>query len=321
MFLITVSAIVVYLLASWYLNVIPDDNSLVTDLQRIRDVYDIDAILRDKALLSTEHVRSYYDATTERDYALLELFMGSGMHTRLQGVQQAAFIMHEIAEIQAERVLEVGCGKGHCSLWLARAMQDVHFSGMDLLPRHVETAIAASCDLENTSFFQGDALHLSDERFDIIFGVESLCHIDTPEKLWYFIQQATAKLNAGGRLVIIDGFRSPTFDIASPEQQLAMLLAESGFKIRSMPSKMDWIELCTEAGLTLVMDLDLTAQAMPFWSLGWRISRLIVGIPYFVRWLITYRPQTASNLLSVSMTAHAMRDSGAAEYGMLVFTN
>ena len=65
-------------------------------------------------------------------------------------------------------------------------------------------------------------------------------------------------------------------------------------------------------GLHLIKNVDLTSEALPFWTTGWRLARIALRLIPFVRYL-----RLSGNLLSVATTAHAMR--GAAEYGELVF--
>jgi len=50
----------------------------------------------------------------------------------------------------------------------------------------------------------------------MIFGIESICYMDTPEKMDGFAQSCSALLKQGGNLVIIDGFRSSDFDKCGP---------------------------------------------------------------------------------------------------------
>jgi len=91
-----------------------------------------------------------------------------------------------------------------------------------------------------------------------------------------------------------------------------MRLAECGFRIRRMPSKAEWVQEAKDVGLHLIRNVDLTSEALPFWTIGWRLARSILRLVPFVRVF-----GVTDNLLSVTMTAHAMR--GAAEYGVLVF--
>ena len=77
-----------------------------------------------------------------------------------------------------------------------------------------------------------------------------------------------------------------------------------------------------DMGLVLVRDMDLTHKALPFWTLGWQVARVVLLFPFVLRWYVLLSPQTrrltAACFLSVATTAHAMH-SGAAEYGILVF--
>jgi hypothetical protein len=82
--------------------------------------------------------------------------------------------------------------------------------------------------------------------------------------------------------VIIDGFRSSNFDQASPDQQLAMRLAESGFRVQKMPSKADWVREAAEVGMKLTKELEMTNEVLPFWTLGWRVSRAVLRFPSLV---------------------------------------
>jgi 2-polyprenyl-3-methyl-5-hydroxy-6-metoxy-1,4-benzoquinol methylase len=281
-------------------------------------------------------VRNYYTYTTDRDYWLLEKFVGPGLHSCMTaphpikkqggGTRQPAFIFSEVRAVNAKRVLEVGCGRGHCSLFLAGVAQDVEFEGFDLVPRHVSVAQsdAATAGFKNVSFAVVDVTKMiatASKTYDLIFGCESLCHMDDELAVEEFLQSATPLLRAGGRFVIIDGFRTSVFDELTSNQRDAMLLAESGFRIRAMPSKELWKRRCQAHGFGLVRDIDMTQEVLPFWTLGWRVARVILLFPFLVRLLLRSSPQrkeTVANFLSVTMTAHAMR-AGSAEYGMLVF--
>ncbi len=281
-------------------------------------------------------VRNYYAYTTDRDYWLLENFVGPGLHSCMTaphpikkqggGTRQPSLIFSEVRAVNAKHVLEVGCGRGHCSLFLAGIAPDVEFEGFDLVPRHVSVAQndARIGGHANVSFAVVDVTNINatdSKTYDIIFGCESLCHMDDEQAVEGFLRSATPLLRTGGRLVIIDGFRTSAFDDLTSNQRSAMLLAESGFRIKAMPSKGLWKRFCQAHGFKLVRDIDLTREALPFWTLGWRVARVVLLFPFVVRFLLrssAERKETVANLLSVTMTAHAMR-AGSAEYGMLVF--
>jgi len=325
-----------------------DGKTLALDVCLLNRAFNVNKILAKKELLTSDDVDKYYDATTDLDYRLLEFFLGPSLHTRLCApfpvnsyggyTRQPAMVLMEAAratrpplkDLQvgsllpvSSRVLEVGFGKGHCTLFLSGLLPHIQFHGVDRIARHVQVAqnACAKGGYTNVEFFCGDATEflssVSDLSYDLIFGVEALCHLDTLAKLKEFVGQSAKRLSPTGRLVVLDGFRSAGFAEAAEDQRTAMRLAECGFQIRKMHSKAEWIEEAKNVGLHLVKDTNLTDEALPFWTFGWRCARIILRLVPFMAYLL--REYSASNLLSIFMTAHAMK-GGTAEYGMLVFS-
>lgn len=81
---------------------------------------------------------------------------------------------------EGKRVLEIGCGDGTYSLWLASHGADVE--GIDLSGENVATARskASQIGIGSASFQVMDAEHLAfpDASFDIVFGSSVLHHLD-----------------------------------------------------------------------------------------------------------------------------------------------
>jgi cyclopropane fatty-acyl-phospholipid synthase-like methyltransferase len=243
-------------------------------------------------------------------------------------------VLAELRACDGKRVLEIGSGRGYCSLFLAGAAPDAEVVGVDLVPRHVAVATeqARTAGLDNVEFLLEDATKLGEDRgsgasalrpgsFDVVFGVEALCHMDTPEAAGRVSRAVASLLRPGGRFVIVDGFRSESFSACSEAQRTAMCLAESGFRIRAMPSQQLWIDACAAEGMAVARRQDLTHEALPFWELGWRVARAALLAPGLIRWFVNSSParrETGANFLSVATTAHAMRARGSAEYGLLV---
>ena len=240
----------------------------------------------------------YYSSTTDRDYMLLEKVVGPGLHSRLDAghpvytgsghSRQVTFVYGEARAVSAKRVLEVGFGRGFNTLLLAGLMPGAQFVGVDLTPRHVEVAreAAAKGGYSNVHFLGGDAsgdLEFLADGFDLVFGIEALCHLDSDTRVLAFLRSMGKQIRPGGRLVIVDGFRSKTFSTTSMDQRRAMRLAERGFRIAAMPSKRLWIEEGAANGFSLVFERDLTREALPFWELGWRAARVLMWFPVLVR--------------------------------------
>jgi predicted O-methyltransferase YrrM len=318
----------------------PDRAALARDLRWLEKALPLEVYR--EAEFDSADVVEYYEQTTFRDYRLLELATGcDAMHTELAQKTRLPYrpgqlqqLLYVIAHAgSAKTVLEVGSGKGSNSVFLAALLPHVRFFAVDLVPAHVRHASRAAREagLDNVAFFLGDACAppeaLAALEFDLVFGIESLCHMDNPEKMSDFLGPAGPRLSAGGRLVIVDGFRTGRFDELEADVREAMNLAESGFRIGRMPSKGDWSALASGGGLRLVQDTDLTPEALEFWTRGWKAARLLTVFPGLVRWYLggggrsgckRRRRETGANFVAVLMTAYAMA-LGAAEYGVLAF--
>lgn len=267
----------------------------------------------------------------------MEYFVGPGLHTVLKarrpigfhglGTRQPTMVLTHVEALDKAivlpHVLEVGCGKGYCTLFLADlAQRHVYFHGVDLVEKHVRCADADNCHGARVQFHVGDA-HAWEcpggLKFDLIFGCESMCHLD-PD---VFVAHAASMMNPGARLVIIDGFRGRHWNLCSDLCKDAMRLAERGFRVNAMPTKAAWKSACDAHGLRLVRDVDMTEEATPFWAAGCRLASAIMCLPWLVRLYMRSsraRRETVGNVVACAMVAHALA-GGSAEYGMLVFEN
>lgn len=330
-----------------------DDETLDDDLRRLESIVDLDAFAASRH--DVDDVKRYYAATTFRDYRLLARFVGSdAMHTRLEkkggnppstpprlrghGGFEGGNPLPQVHRVlthvpfpprldeEPGRVLEIGFGKGVNTAFLASASPSTRFFGLDVAPEHVEHAKKIT---ENASFFLGDASNPPPEvrangPYDLVFGIESMCYLDTEKKMDDFFAFAETHVKPGGRIVIVDGFRPDDFDdrdAYSSNARRAMELAESGMRLRRMPSKRDWKTVSSRRGFVVVDEVDLTEEALPFWTRGWRVGRALL---VFARGLVARyrasdptRAETFANLVSVCTTAHAMR-TGTARYAALV---
>lgn len=101
-------------------------------------------------------------------------------------------------------VLEVGCGTGVVSRYLATLNNVTSVNGIDPSPVFINTAKALGKNIAGLSFRTGDAraLDFKDESFDLVVFHTTLCHIPSPETA---LQEAARVLRPGGVLAIFDG--------------------------------------------------------------------------------------------------------------------
>lgn len=106
-----------------------------------------------------------------------------------------------------DRVLDVGCGVGGSSLWLAKYTKG-KFEGITLSAKQVALARQFAQDRnlsDRVSFHQMDfnQTTFADKSFDKIFAIESFCH--SYFNLLNIFREMYRLLKQGGKLVMSDG--------------------------------------------------------------------------------------------------------------------
>ena len=177
-------------------------------------------------------------------------------------------------------------------------------------------------------FYVGDVGNPPEElwrlSYDIIFGIESFCHIDDAEHRERVLLLCRTTLKPKGKLVIVDGHRCDPieFDRMNVLTRTAMRLAEAGFQINAMPSRGIWKQAacCARGGMALEYEADLTEEAGKFWTGWWKLAHVLLQwIPAIM--LCRFRelvPSSFDNFVAVCMAGPAFHFR-AAKYGVLVF--
>ena len=108
-----------------------------------------------------------------------------------------------MVNMRNKKVLEIGSGKGAGTHCIYKEYEPNSITGMDLTPKHVETAQALYAE-EGIEFVQGDACEISTEyenKYDIVLNVESShCYPDFER----FIQEVKKVLKSKGEFVMCD---------------------------------------------------------------------------------------------------------------------
>ena len=102
------------------------------------------------------------------------------------------------------KVLEIGCGTGVVSRFLAGMDQVGTVLGIDPSPVFIAKAKDIAAGKSNLRYATGDARALDTETasMDVVVFHTTLCHIPTPELA---LSEANRVLCSGGKLVIFDG--------------------------------------------------------------------------------------------------------------------
>ena len=100
-------------------------------------------------------------------------------------------------------VLDVGCGIGGSSRYIAKRYPEAQVTGITLSPEQQSraTALAAERGIPNAKFEVVDALNMKfpDDSFDLVWACESGEHMPDKEK---YIQEMARVLKPGGRMVV-----------------------------------------------------------------------------------------------------------------------
>lgn len=111
----------------------------------------------------------------------------------------------ELPSLRDARILELGCGSGELSVWMA--LQGADVDGLDISDEGIVVAErrAAENDVSTIARFSvtgGEALPFSDATFDAVVICVALHHMDVPQTL----REIFRVLKPGGRFIAIEPF-------------------------------------------------------------------------------------------------------------------
>lgn len=210
-------------------------------------------------------VARYYDATT-RLFLRADTAHTATIHRRVwaPGVKDAGAAAEYVHKVlaqaigeEARDVLDLGCGVGATSLWLAETL-GVKTTGVTI--SEVQCALAeeaarrrgleARCRFLHADFMRLHAA-VPAEAFDAAFAIEAFIH--APDAGAFFAEAARA-LRPGGRLFVCDDFLTGR----APQGDRALARVRRGWHANSLLTPELAVELAAEHGLELMSDRDLT---------------------------------------------------------------
>jgi tocopherol O-methyltransferase len=159
-----------------------------------------------------EAVRDHYDRTSPyyRELWGEHLHHGywtSGEETKEQAqIQLVEHLAHVAALMPGCRILDVGCGFGASSIYLAKKY-GAKATGITISPIQVEMArkSAAADGGVKANFVLMDAEEMRfDQTFDVVWSIESISHYPQKQK---FFASAARCLESGGTLALTDWFK------------------------------------------------------------------------------------------------------------------
>ena len=227
----------------------------------------------------TTKIQEFYDASS----GLWEQVWGEHMHHGYYGVAGDEKKERRIAQIdlieellkwanvgQAENILDVGCGIGGSSLYLAQKF-NAKVCGVTLSPVQVRRAEerAAEAGLSSKARFQvADALNLpfADASFDLVWTLESGEHM--PDKV-KFLQECYRVLQPGGTLIMATWCHRPTDGNANPLTADEQRHLEDIYRVYCLPyviSLPEYEAIARNLAFQNIRTADWSISVAPFWN-------------------------------------------------------
>ena len=225
----------------------------------------------------TQQIQQFYDASS----GLWEDIWGEHMHHGYYGADGKEQKERRTAQIdlieevlqwsevqQAENILDVGCGIGGSSLYLAEKF-NANATGITLSPvqagRASERAIEFGLQ-DRTNFQVADALNMpfEDNSFDLVWSLESGEHMPEKQK---FLQECYRVLKPGGKLILVTWCHRSTDKSPLTADEKKHL--EQIYDVYCLPyviSLPEYEEIARQLPLQNIRTADWSQAVAPFWN-------------------------------------------------------
>ncbi len=223
-----------------------------------------------------ERIRDFYDVVSPYFRELWgehlhDGYYESGNETKETAQEKLVAYLAAAAGIpRGSRGLDIGCGMGATSVWLARRL-DCRMTGITLSPVQVRMAreLAAREGAE-AEFFVGDAETLTfEQEFDFLWMLGVLGHLGDQRA---FLASSRNWLRVGGRFVLADWIATPGLGERDRRRYVnpvlrGMLMPE----IATLENYVEWFE---ENGYRVLAARDIADSTRRTWDEGVTISQV-----------------------------------------------
>jgi ubiquinone/menaquinone biosynthesis C-methylase UbiE len=132
-------------------------------------------------------------------------------HERLAGAEAVGEVLQHpwyatvarlLPDLNGRQVLELGCGRGDFSIWLAGRYPQAQVTGVDFSEAAIATAERRAAEHESNARFKiedAEALSFSASSFDYVISCECMEHVPHPELM---AQEIHRVLRPGGQFIL-----------------------------------------------------------------------------------------------------------------------
>ena len=233
----------------------------------------------------------------------------TGKESKAEAAEQLIKLLVQRANIsKGARVLDVGCGFGSTSIWLAQNL-GCKVTGINISPVQLEMVTDAARELKNKpKFMLHDANDLSlTGTFDVIWAVEVLSHLN---KRAEFFKRAAKLLVKGG--IICEAAWLKDQDLGREDEERYIRPIEEGMLV-DLPDLAEYKDHLDRNNLRLRHYEDISSKVAPTWDVCLDIAR------DRTLWRLAY--DHSKEFVSFLKSFKAMRDgfkSGAFRYALMI---
>ena len=220
-----------------------------------------------------QEIKDYYDFS-KLDYQIYNTaFSDISMHfgiwdehvtSHRQALLNENKVLSELVHITAnDYVLDVGCGYGTSSIWLAKNI-GCKVVGITISQKQVDEAkeMAKKYGVDHLTDFMVIDFHTIDfgnETFDVAIAIESMCHSSDQPKVLGEIYRI---LKHNGRLAIADGYFAKSEDVRTAEEKEIARICFEGVHVPPLAEQKQFETWLTQVGFQNVMWFDKTKYIM-----------------------------------------------------------
>jgi tocopherol O-methyltransferase len=162
------------------------------------------------------------------------------------------------------RILDVGCGMGGSSIYLARKC-GAETVGITLSPVQAEIAAKAAKRAGiNSIFMVMDAEQAEfDEPFDVVWSIEAVSHLNDPENFFRLCDRA---LKPGGVVALMDWFEAEGLNATQSKKYIAPI--RQTMLVPALTTRAEYLRFAARHGFTVTSTEDISSRVVKSWDLG-----------------------------------------------------
>jgi tocopherol O-methyltransferase len=168
---------------------------------------------------------------------------------------------------QGARILDVGCGMGGSSIYLARKF-NAETVGITLSP--VQAGIAAQAAKKagvNSTFIVMDAEKAKFAKpFDVVWSIEAVSHLNNPKNFFGLCERS---LRPGGVIAVMDWFEAEGLTASQSKKYMGPI--RRSMLVPSMTTRTEYLRFAAHHGFAVTFTKNISDQVAKSWDLGMEI--------------------------------------------------